>query len=375
MAPQGKSGGKKQLTYSTGNAIEAWYARINCRWMGGKYRLRVYRKLASLLRNRFSLMDALERQYAIVTDDGRKPDEPWAIALATWIRRVQNGESFSDALRGWAPNQERMMLSVGDVSNLETALDNLIKVTEGIDRMISPIIGAVAYPAFLMILVVLIIYAVGAYMVPPMIEVAPDLIWTGLAKNLVDVSKFVQVYWLVCFSVLPVTFLVIFLSFSRWKGRTRSWIDDIPPYSMYKIFSGLSWILSLSALVKSGTSVSKAMKSLAEQSNPYLAYRLNKALAYINNGDNIGEALYKTGLKFPDKEIIGDLRIYAELDNFQEALSQVGQEWLNTAEESVMAKAEVLNMVAILFVSGVIAWAVMGTFEMQNQMVKGMGIG
>ena len=38
-------------------------------------RLRIYRKLASLLRNRFSLMDALERLQAIASNDGKDPSD------------------------------------------------------------------------------------------------------------------------------------------------------------------------------------------------------------------------------------------------------------------------------------------------------------
>ena len=36
-------------------------------------------------------------------------------------------------------------------------------------------------------------------------------------------------------------------------------------------------------------------------------------------------------------------------------------------------KAGILNMVALLAIGGVIAWAVMGTFEMQDQITSNMG--
>ena len=54
------------------------------------------------------------------------------------------------------------MLSVGDVSNLEMALENTIKVVEGVRRMKEPVISAVSYPLFLLFMVVLLIYGVGA---------------------------------------------------------------------------------------------------------------------------------------------------------------------------------------------------------------------
>lgn len=83
------------------------------------------------------------------------------------------------------------MLSVGDIANLELALENTIKVVEGVNAMKEPVIGAVSYPLFLMVFVVLMIYMVGVYMVPPMVDAVPSLVWKGTAKSLVDLSTFV----------------------------------------------------------------------------------------------------------------------------------------------------------------------------------------
>ena len=86
-------------------------------------------------------------------------------------------------------------------------------------------------------------------------------------------------------------------------------------------------------------------------------------------------ALKKTGLNFPDKEVIADLKIYSELDNFEEALEALANEWLEESVYLIEQKAALLNMAAILSVGGVIAWAVMGTFAMQDQITNQMGAG
>ena len=336
-------------------------------------RLRIYRKLAALLRNRFSLMDALERLKNIASDNGKNPTDSTAVAMTCWMESLQNGLSFSVALRGWAPQSELLMLSVGDIANLEDALTNLIHVVEGTKKMKEPLVGALAYPMFLMVMVVLIIWAVGAYMVPPMIEAVPDLIWRGQARTLVSLSKWVRNNSLIMFSILPIIFLFISWTMPRWKGRVRAKFDKYPPWNLYRIFVGVSWLLSLSALVNAGTPVSKALRMLRADSSPYLLYRLERALIYVNNGENLGEALALTGLGFPDKEVIGDLQIYAELDNFPVALSMMANEWLEDSIRDIEQKAAVLNGVAILTIALVVAWVVAGTFDMQDQMVTGMG--
>lgn len=352
--------------------LNRYYAMVICRMSGGT-RMKIYRKLISLLRNRFSLMDALDRIRGIITNDGKNPDEPMALAILYWSRELQNGHPFSVALEGWAPASERLMLSVGDVSNLENALENLIKVAEGTKKMKEPLVSAISYPMFLSMMTVLIIYAIGAYMVPPMISAAPNTRWTGSAKDLVNVSEWIQENWLFAFSILPAIFLLIYATLGRWKGKTRAFFENVPPWSLYRIFVGVTWMLAMAALVRAGTPVSQALRSLRHDASPYLLYRIDSALVFINNGDNLGEALNKTGLGFPDKEIIGDLRIYSEMDNFQEALDQMANEWLEDSVTGITQKAAVLNMVATLFVSGAIAWAVMGTFAMQDQITKAMG--
>lgn len=91
--------------------------------------------------------------------------------------------TFADALKGWAPARERLMLSTGDVSNLESALLNLIKVTEGTTKMVRPIVGAIVYPAFLMFMSVLILYGIGAYMVPPDAGSRPECALARIGEN------------------------------------------------------------------------------------------------------------------------------------------------------------------------------------------------
>lgn len=354
------------------NSIEVYYAKMICNF-SNEARLKIYRKLAALMRNRFSLMDALDMLHDGITNGGKNPGEPMAIALASWGKALQNGLPFSDALKGWAPSRERLMLSVGDVSDLESALLNLIKVTEGSTKMIRPIISAISYPSFLFMMSIVIIWAIGVYMVPPMIDAAPGVRWVGTARTLVDISDWIKVNWMFAFVTFPIVMLVIYLTIGIWTGPVRAVIDGIPPWSLYKVFMGITWLLALSALVKGGVPVSTALQALKRDSNAYLKERIDKTLAFIKNGDNLGQALMKTGLNFPDKEIISDLKIYSELDNFEEALGKLADDWLEESVYMIEQKASLLNMVALLAVAGVIAWAVFGVFEMQDQITSSMG--
>ena len=239
--------------------------------------------------------------------------------------------------------------------------------------MIRPIVSAIAYPFFLLMMSVLILYAIGVYMVPPMLSAAPNTRWTGTAKTLIDLSEWIQHNWLLAFSIFPVLGLLIYTTIGIWTGSVRVKIDHCPPWSLYKIFTGITWLLALSALVKGGVPVSVALTSLRRDSNKYLKEKIDGALFHIKNGDNLGQALDKAGYEFPDKAIITDLKIYSELDNFEEALDKLANEWLEESVYMIEQRAEIMNMIAMLSVSGIIAWAVFGTFDMQDQITSSMG--
>ncbi|MBQ9035178.1 MAG: type II secretion system F family protein [Alphaproteobacteria bacterium] len=357
---------------STNNKWLLTYAKIICN-LSNKKRLKIYRKLSALLRNRFSLMNALDMIYNGISEEGRKPNDSMAIAVSMWGRSLQEGHPFSDCLKGWAPSRERLMLSVGDVADLESALMNLIKVAEGSTRMIRPIINAVAYPIFLMMMSVLILYAIGVYMVPPMLSAAPNTVWTGTAKTLIDLSEWIQEHWKFAFSIIPVACIIIYATIGIWTGKVRVKFDRIPPWSLYKIFTGITWLLALSALVKGGVPLSVALTSLRRDSSRYLKERIDGALSFIKNGDNLGEALDASNFEFPDKQIIADLKIYSELDNFEEALDKLANEWLEESVYIIEQKSEIMNAVALLLISSIIAWTVFGTFDMQDQITTSMG--
>ena len=213
-------------------------------------------------------------------------------------------------------------------------------------------------------------------MVPPMKEAVPNLVWKGIAASLVDLSVFVDKHPILLFSTFPCIVIIVLITFPYWKGVGRARADKIPPWSIYRTFIGVSWLLALSALVRAGMPVSRAVRSLmGNEATPYLKSRLSRALLFINNGDNLGEALYHTHLGFPDEEVVGDLRIYAELDSFQEALENLANGWLESSVRDIDKKAAILNGFAILTIAAVIGWVVWGTFEMHNQMVSGMGLG
>lgn len=352
--------------------LELLYAKMMFR-LNTEKRMAICRKLASLLRNDFTLIDALERLEMVESKNGKKPNEPFAIVMREWQKNLERGMTFSEATRGWVPPNETLLVTSGNLSNLVVALENVGRVVDGMQRIRRAMTTAVAYPLFLLALTFGIIIMVGIYLVPPLAEVAGNsVVWRGSARSLVWLSDVSIKYWYVFLVVFASAVAIVWLTLANWTGRLRATFDKFPPWSTYKIQVSVGWLMSLAAMVSAGVTIPDAMRMLADNANRYLRSILERALRFIANGDNLGRALQNTNRGFPDDEIIGDLTIYADMNGFDENLTQVANDYLNESVRKMEKISNTLNSMGILLVSAIIAWVVLGTFQMQDQITSAL---
>lgn len=331
-------------------------------------RMAISRKIASLLRNNFTLMDALNRIEMIESKDGRKPNEPFAIAMREIQQNLERGMSFSEATRGWVPNEETLLLMSGNVSSLLISLENVSRVVNGIKRIKRAMWSAIGYPLFLFMLTFAIIMMVGIYLVPPLADAAgSDIVWRGTAASLIYVSEFANKYWYIISAGIVGGISLVWLSLPIWTGKLRTLFDKLPPWNIYKLQLSVSWLMSLSAMVSAGLSVPEAMRLLADNSNRYLSNILEETLHYIANGENLGNALALTDKDFPNTEIIGDLVVYADMNDFDKNIDAIANDYMEESVHKMESLSSVLNSIGIILVSIIIGWIVLGTFQMQEQ--------
>jgi len=347
--------------------LNKWYARFIFRFNTDK-RIATLRKLASLLRNDFTLMNALGRLEMIESNNGKNPNEPFAIVMREWQKNLERGMSFSDTTRGWLPDEETLLVTSGNISSLVIALENTVRVVESAGRIRRAVRNAIAYPLFLLVLTFGIVVMVGLYLVPPLIEVAgSDVIWRGAARGLISMSDFTVKYWSVFATIFIWLFIIIWLSLKNWSGRLRAKFDKFPPWSIYKIHISVGWLMSLSSMISAGITMPDAIRMLGDNAGRYLRSILEETLHYVANGDNLGVALSKTGRNFPNKEIIGDLMIYADMVDFDKNITSVANDFLDDSVRKMESLSNMLNGFGIMLVSAIIAWVVLGTFQMQDQ--------
>jgi type II secretory pathway component PulF len=345
--------------------INSALARFSFR-QDAKTRKGIWKKLAKLLRDDIPLISGLQEIRNL-----RKPTEPTAIAIGNWISGLNNGRKLSDVIQPWVSREENMLILAGEQSGtLETALLSVVQASEASAAIRSAVFSGLAYPFFLLVVAFGALYFFGFKIIPAFETAVPPGAWVGMARLMVDTAHFVQgwLHWIALLSVCLVVAVVV--SLPRWNASLRVRLDRYPPYSIYRVMQGSSWLIALAALVAAGVRIESAIEQLSKDASAWNRVRADAALRGLRAGRNLGQALERSGYEFPDREIISDLRLYASKSGFEEALRTIGEEWITESVVRVKALMNVVFGAAMLVVGGVIMFIAAGFVAMQLQLTQ-----
>lgn len=345
--------------------LNRWFLRIQ---FTAKMRTRIFRKLSRFLNNSVALPKALEIMYQHASEDGKKPKALQAIVLDEWRRSVRDGKTFGQAIQGWVPDSDRLVIEGGEkAGDLPTAIDKAILIGQSVKQIKRAIIGGVVYPVVLVGAVIGFLWIFGHEVIPAFDSVLPRERWTGIGASMATMSDFVREWlWITLSAVLGVIALCIF-SMPRWTGRLRARFDRYAPWSFYRLIIGSGFLLTVSGMLKSGIAIPQILSLLQRGAKPYYHERLYQTAQNVKNGHNLGNALHMTGFDFPDKEAVQDIRSYADLNRFNESLEIMGTEWLDDSVEKVRSISASLRIVAMFIVMFVLIWLAAGIFSLQQQ--------
>lgn len=352
------------------SGFERWFARVQ---FGGKQRVRVYRKIVRLLQNNVPLLVALQSIWVLASKNGKKPGLPTAQILQAWINQVKNGKALDVAIQGWVPETDRTVIGAGNESGkLPEAIENACYLYEGQKKIRNAVIAGVAYPFALFVMVIVFLFIFGIDVIPKFETVLPRDRWTGLAGQMSSLSDFVQNWMVPTLIGVAALFAVMLWSMPRWTGKARVKLERFPPYSLYKLVTGSGFLLSMAALTSAGVKQTNALRIMMRDAKPWMQERLSRTLYFVNEGQNLGEALYLTGLQFPDPETVNDLRTYAPLTGFDEMLMRLGRENLEDTIERIQQQSVIMRNAGLMFGAIVVAWLFMGIFSIQTQITQAL---
>ena len=220
------------------------------------------------------------------------------------------------------------------------------------------------------------LFIISKVLIPQLSMLAPPETWTGAGALLYQVATFIT-SWKGAVSGILVIAAAVLVSFSlkNWTGAGRNIADKIPPWSIYRVFSGVSWLYATAILLQTRELklVNVLKKSLdSPDTSRYLRSRLQPIYLNTMRGKNLGEALFETPTRWPDASLADDLRTYASLPGFNSQLGVFAEEILNESMERIQRGAGMLGSACLILLIAVIGIILTGVLSVQQQLTQGL---
>lgn len=310
-------------------------------------RLKLYEELAFLIGNNLRLNVAVENMLLTARNGGAQ-----AARATIWLEDILNGLnhglSLDLALANWVPRQECAIISAGvQDGKLVEALGRASTVVSGIAEMKSSVMSQLAYPAVLLSVVTGLLLMIHNYFLPPLERMFPrdswegGMWWLGLSADLIAQE-----------GVYLAALIILFSAWTVWSlpnvtGKPRRIMDHLVPWSLYRDFQGVVFLLNISALLGANVTTLNSLNKLALHASPWLQERLNAIRRRVNAGDHLGLALNNAGYSFPSREAINKLVLLTSgqnSDNCQEVIDRYAHYMLKGTIISMKKRIQRLSM-------------------------------
>lgn len=343
---------------------DAWHRLF----FGACQRLKIYRSVATLLKNRVPLKPALLTCFDVYSTGGKKTHRIEAIVLQDCLTALDQGCALAEALRRWLPFDEYSAIAAGQRSaRLAEALLRAADMIRRKEMMHKAAIHATAYPAFLLMTVGISFYVIAAHVMPKLLRMMPPHQWSASVRLLNWLTQWIAQHGAWLLLGMGALLSAFWISLPRLTGRVRALLDRLPPWSMYRIVHGATFLYNVGVLLEANVPKVELLDMMRTHASPYLRERIDGALRGVKDGLDLGNALAASGHHFPSAEAIAYIRIMGSLRGGDAQLKQFSEEWLEDSIAKLNAAAAIFKQSAIALGGLMIAMIVAG--------VNGIGSG
>lgn len=309
-------------------------------------RMGFYELIAGYLDSNLSFPDALKRIY----NRSKKEKNFKADIYKDILDKIQSGQSISNSIKDWIPDNEFMLLEAGEKSTRITeSFKEAIYMAESIGRIKKLIISNMFMPFIMLFILFGLFLGFRLKMAETFINFIPIEKWTDNAQNVYYITDFVYQNWMIIVGVFFALNFLIFSTINTFTGKIRSYLDHIPPYNIYKKFVESSFLITFSSLLKAGFSVMDSLKNMKRNATPYLEYYLVKMIDNMSLGKSDGEAI-NVGLL--NKSLAGYIEDVASMNSFDETVYKIGRRNIDKSVIEVQLLMKTVNTLLTMFILG-----------------------
>ncbi len=338
-------------------------------------RARFYEAMASKMENGLDRLTVLKthRNRAV---ERKGLNSPEATLYGEFTSGIEAGMSMERVLAPYISPAETMLIDAGEKAGDQVLVLRLAaRLTRLRQEIRMMVLKGASQPLALVVFLYAMLVFIGVYLVPRLAILSKPSTWQGMAHLLYLLSLFAASAgaW-----VLPVIMFALFVfALNRlpyWCGPLRQVLDHyLPPWNIYRIIEGGTWLMSFTALVRSGIGRQEAIAFQCERAQPWLHERLDSPLALMREGADIGKAFQQAGYLFPSQEVIDDIEDHADSQRFDEVLQNVAELWVASSIVKVNSMIQGLrNMVMFAFIV-IFMWVMLTTVTLTMSISSAAG--
>lgn len=332
-----------------------------------------YVALALLLGNGSQLSDALAGIFKVYGGGKTNPRNVVAKVARECVIGLGSGHSFSEAIFPWIGYDEYSLLKAGEeAGNLVECLEKATMLLEAKKDVVGAILGCTLYPSVLMALGCFLLYKVAHEIVPKMARGTNQAEWDTPAVLLKALADLVTQQGPILLVVGIVSIVGIVATLPYLRGNIRYYLDKLPPWSIYRMFYGSTFLLNVAVLMSAEVQLNDVLEGLAKRANPWLRERINATRHGIRIGSNLGTALNDAGYDFPDRHAIQFLQVIEGQQGTEANLERFGQDWLKQSVANLKKASGFLIAAAIAANGSFLLFVLAGASGMSDALISNM---
>jgi len=352
-----------------GSSLSGWFTRVRPAEVS-----MMTRQLSTLIGAGFPLVSAIDALIPQTRSYSLKR------TLSQLKNAIVEGRSFSKALSQFSSTFSPIyinMVNAGEASGtLEIVLERLADNGERQLALTQRIKAALAYPVFMSIIGVLVLFGLLAFIVPSITTLFTDMnqVLPAPTRFLIRVSELMQSYWWAIIGSMAAV-PILFRSIGK-TVRGRYLLDRLKlrlPFlsPLVRKTATARVARTLGSLLENGVPMMRALEIVGNISGNVLISRaIETASSEVGKGQGLGRSLGETGV-FPDL-YIQMIEVGEQSGQLESMLAKIADAFENEVESQIMGMTALLEPAMILIMGVIVGFIVLSVclpiFEM-NQLV------
>lgn len=313
-------------------------------------RAEFYEMMGSLIKDGKPLDAALRELHVRYAAKKR----PMASLLGRWSASLSDGKTFAVALKGFASETEGVIMAAAEKSgDLTEGFAQAALVARSGRAIRIALTAELTTPVIQVLVLVFMLVGFSTTVAPQLTQSIPMSAMDDSQRMLFTLARAIADWWLLFVMALAAVSAAALWSMPRYIGVVRPYLDRIPPWSIYKTYCSATFMIAMSALIKSGVPIESAIRFVKVQSSPWLAEHLSLMVGRLRSGMEQGDAM-DTGLLTP--RMADMVAIYSRTADFDAAVSSIGRLALDDGLANIKATAGMAKTASTLAIGLIVAW-------------------